>query len=449
MITQHFGLEDLFGSTMFGAGTEANSMSAAQLSIFRGEGESRESRAESREPEKALTLVQAVEGYLDATQSSDATRVEYRTTLRRYQEWVDDEGREPENALTIDVSDHRSTRPVVTHELTRDTLRQFLEWVHARAKLEGGTNPGRTANKRRANISAVLNWACDEGKIETVPRMPAKFKEQQAAGLYYLEHDEIDRLYYAAAKLRLRQWVSPTGISLRSYWQGAIAFFFSYGVDMGLVFASKRNHKPLLVRHVAFSSRCPDRSTKIDTPWGSIFYERGKTKKKRLLQMNKEVCLHLLFLIPMPAQVHDVISSRVKEASTIDELLGGSGFEVPEAMLDTPIFRGGSTKPSKLFKRLLKLGRIPKKINQETGEQSDFTSRDLRKTASTWHDENCPGAGSAILGHALPGSAAVTAKHYSNTSPLAAKSIMTIAQPSSIRSIWDDTIKPPGQLFAK
>jgi hypothetical protein len=36
-------------------------------------------------------------------------------------------------------------------------LRAFLDWVYERAVAEQGTNPGRTANKAREHLRAVLS----------------------------------------------------------------------------------------------------------------------------------------------------------------------------------------------------------------------------------------------------------------------------------------------------
>jgi hypothetical protein len=44
-------------------------------------------------------------------------------------------------------------------QLRRKDVREFLDWVHEQAVNDEGTNPGRTANKARKHLRAVLSWA--------------------------------------------------------------------------------------------------------------------------------------------------------------------------------------------------------------------------------------------------------------------------------------------------
>jgi hypothetical protein len=47
-------------------------------------------------------------------------------------------------------------RGVPIEELRREDVREFLGWVHERAVADEGTNPGRTANKARKHLRALL-----------------------------------------------------------------------------------------------------------------------------------------------------------------------------------------------------------------------------------------------------------------------------------------------------
>ena len=51
-------------------------------------------------------------------------------------------------------------------QLRRKDVREFLDWVHEQAIKDGGTNPGRTANKAREHLRAVLSWAWEQELIE-------------------------------------------------------------------------------------------------------------------------------------------------------------------------------------------------------------------------------------------------------------------------------------------
>ena len=76
----------------------------------------------------ATTLHAAVQSYLDAWTVARGTRNEYCSTVHKWEHW----GGGP---------------PI--EELQHQQLRAFLDWVHARALAQGGTNPGRTANTAR------------------------------------------------------------------------------------------------------------------------------------------------------------------------------------------------------------------------------------------------------------------------------------------------------------
>ena len=86
----------------------------------------------------ATTLKAAVENYLRAKTVSRGTRNEYFSTVRKWERWG-------------------GGAPI--EELQRKQIREFLDWVHERALAEAGTNPGRTANKAREHLRAVLSWA--------------------------------------------------------------------------------------------------------------------------------------------------------------------------------------------------------------------------------------------------------------------------------------------------
>src|SRR2546421_8256577 len=80
----------------------------------------------------------AVMNYCRATNLAYGTRAEYRTTLKKWVEWG--------GGVTIE-------------KLGRKEIRDFLDWVYERAVAEQGTNPGRTANKAREQLRAIVSWA--------------------------------------------------------------------------------------------------------------------------------------------------------------------------------------------------------------------------------------------------------------------------------------------------
>jgi site-specific recombinase XerD len=84
------------------------------------------------------TFPTVAESYLRAKPVSQGTRNEYRSTLRKWDQWG---------------------RGDSIEKLQSKHVREFLDWVYERAVADRGTNPGRTANKAREHLRAVLSWA--------------------------------------------------------------------------------------------------------------------------------------------------------------------------------------------------------------------------------------------------------------------------------------------------
>jgi hypothetical protein len=101
--------------------------------------------------EMPTTLKSAAEGYLRARSLSRGARNEYLTTLRKWEQWGGG---------------------VPLEELRRKDIREFLDWVYERAVTDEGTNPGRTANKAREHLRAILSWALEQELIDVPPGSP-------------------------------------------------------------------------------------------------------------------------------------------------------------------------------------------------------------------------------------------------------------------------------------
>lgn len=147
------------------------------------------------------SLKTAVLSYLRAGNLAIGTRKEYLSTLRKWTEWGGG---------------------VPVEELTRPEIRDFLDWVHERAVQNEGTNPGRTANKARENLRAIMSWAWERDMVEVLPRFPKPRPQRDVAGRHYLTKAEINTLYFATHRMkRPRAWDQP--ISVGRYWRGALA----------------------------------------------------------------------------------------------------------------------------------------------------------------------------------------------------------------------------------
>ena len=322
----------------------------------------------------------AVALYLDSRNPSDGTRSEYKTTVRKWCEW---------------------NRHVSIEELDRSLIRDFLKWVRARAVEDGGTNPGRTTNKARTQLRAVISWAWENDLIDTPPRFPRPVRQRDVAGRHYLTKPELNALYFATHELpRPRGW--NEALPVGCYWRAALVLFFNYGLDTGTVWGTTSHHKPILWKHVCWNHSAPSREIKQRSRWGWLSYRRVKTGKS--------------FCRPMNRVVHAHLKSLLNESRDSDE----------------PVFLGGSSRPSKRFRELCQLADIPPKMDVETGEQKPWVLKDLRKTCATYYDEHMPESSIEILGHSVGG---VTYRHYAHRAPLATKAIMTLPQPTAFNAL--------------
>jgi len=328
----------------------------------------------------STTLKAAVESYLRAKTMSRSTRNEYFSTLRKWERWGDG--------------------PPI-EELQHKQIREFLDWVHERALAQDGMNPGRTANKAREHLRAVISWAWEQELIDALPRFPKPREQRDVAGRHYLTKAEINALYFATHQMkRPRGWGSPFPVG--RYWRAALVVFFNYGVDTGTVWKSAPFHEPILWRHVTWEPQSPDREVKERSRWGWLFYRRVKTDKTFYRPMNHVVSAHLKSIVPENGHA------------------------------DGPVFLGGGARPNARFQELCVLAGIKPRTNIETGRDESWELKDLRKTCATYYDEYLPESSVEILGHSVGG---ITYRHYAHRAPLAFKAIMTIPQPSAFLAL--------------
>jgi integrase len=328
----------------------------------------------------STTSETAIAKYLGAGCPARGTRKQYRTTLKKWENWGGG---------------------VAIEDLGRKEIREFQDWVYEHAVADEGTNPGRTANKAREHLRAVISWAWEQDLIEAPPRFPKPRHQRDVAGRHYLTKDEINALYFATHYMkRPRGWKNSMPIG--RYWRSALVLFFNYGVDSGTVWKSASFHEPILWRHVSWSRQSPDREVKEQSPWGWLFYRRVKTSKSFYRPMNRVVHAHIMSLMP----------------------------ENP--VPDDPVFLGGGARPNARFQELCANAGISFKKNIETSEDERWELKDLRKTCATYYDEHMPESSIEILGHSVGG---ITYRHYAHRAPLAFKAIMSLPQPTAFRAL--------------
>ena len=222
------------------------------------------------------TLKSAIQKYLRSANPARGTRAEYNTTLKKWREWGGG---------------------VPIERIGRKEIREFLDWVYDRTLANKGTNPGRTANKAREHLRAVISWAWEQDIIETPPRFPKAVPQRDVAGRHYLAKAEINALYFATHQMRRpKGWDQPYPVG--KFWRAALVVFFNYGVDSGTVWRTRPFHEPILWRHVCWTHESPDREVKQRSPWGWLFYRRVKTGKAFCRPMNRVVHAHIKSVMP-------------------------------------------------------------------------------------------------------------------------------------------------------
>ena len=225
----------------------------------------------------------AVDRYLRSKALAPGTRNEYLSMVRKWDQWG--------SGVPID-------------QLQRKDVRSFLDWVYDRAVADRGTNPGRTANKAREHLRAVLSWAWEQELIVSPPRFPRPRPQRDVAGRHYFTKAELNALYFATYRMRRpRGWdaLHPVG----RYWRAALVVFFNYGLDTGTVWKSAPAHEPICWRQVSWGRQSPDRGAKERSQWGWLSYRRVKTGKAFYRPMNRAVYAHIKSIMPGDPS-HDV-----------------------------------------------------------------------------------------------------------------------------------------------
>lgn len=146
-----------------------------------------------------VTLRNAVQRYFRSRNPAAGTRAEYKTTLSKWSSWGGG---------------------VSVEKLGRQEIREFLDWVYDQAVRDSGSNPGRTANKAREHLKAIVSWAWETDLIDSLSRFPRPREQREVAGRHYLTKSELNALYFATHQMkRPRGW--QNNLPVGSYWRAA------------------------------------------------------------------------------------------------------------------------------------------------------------------------------------------------------------------------------------
>lgn len=131
----------------------------------------------------------AVNKYLSARNLKPGTRSEYLTTVSKWEKW---------------------NGGVSIGRLDKSTIRDSLSWIYDNAVEQGGSNPGRTANKARTHLRALVLRAWENDLIEVPPHFPKPVPHREVAGRHYLTKWEINALRFATHQMtRPKGWQEP------------------------------------------------------------------------------------------------------------------------------------------------------------------------------------------------------------------------------------------------
>jgi hypothetical protein len=362
------------------------------------------------EERTGISVAEAVEQYGKAKRLAPRTKAEYGTLLSKLYRWSA-------------ASKHRCGTPMLLADLNSENLRDFLEWVEENS--DGG-NQANSRNKACTSIGAVLRWALDEELIPTLPRIPKKIEQRDVAGQYFFTDSEIDGLYWGTYKLESpRGWDLPQPIG--AYWRTAIVLFRTYGMDTQALFPYSHLIECVLQwKHVTLEPLPPGRVANVENPDGYLTIRREKTGRTRIVPLDSVVRAHLDLIRPAKCDPESPLMGR----------FGGS----------TICTAAGGVRPNNRFRKLCAFGKVPQKLDVESGKIRQHELKDLRKTCGTMHDANLPESGVRMLGHST---GTITDKHYSHTLPAMIAAMKTFTHPRSFHSIRDQTIRPPECLFAK
>jgi integrase len=380
-------------------------MSVAALKIWTPDGD-----VDVPEMRTGISVSDAVEQYGVAKRLAPRTRAEYGTMLSKLYRWSA-------------ASKHRFTTPMLLADLTADNVRDFLVWVEQNSD---GENKANSRNKACTSLGALLRWAFDQELIPSLPRIPKKVEQREIAGQYFFTDSEIDAIYWATYKLPCpRGWdlTQPIG----AYWRAAIVLFRTYGMDTQALFPYSHLIESVLQwKHVTIESLPPGRVANVENADGYLTIRREKTGRTRIVPLDAVVRAHLELIRPANCDSELPLMGR----------FGGSKI----------CTAAGGVRPNKRFRKLCSVGKVPKKLDVETGKIRDHELKDLRKTCGTMHDANLPESGVRMLGHST---GTITDKHYSHTLPALIAAMKTFKHPQSFYSIADQSIRPPECLFAK
>ena len=113
------------------------------------------------------TLESIVTKYLRSGSPAQRTREEYATTLRKWSRWG--------GAVPLE-------------NLGRKEICEFLDWVHEDAVARHARNPGRTSNKVRSHLRAVMSWAWEQ---YLDPRLNRQIRDPKTAYIGQLDSPTV------------------------------------------------------------------------------------------------------------------------------------------------------------------------------------------------------------------------------------------------------------------
>jgi len=368
-------------------------------------------------PLERLTLREAFERYKlpELGGRSPDTIGEYRTHLARWEQFWSAENRRREGSPT--GWEYRTHCPVLP-SIGRNELLLWRNWL---LDLDGNLSP-RTVNKHLGSVHAIMSatvvalaGAAERIELPDPPRLPA-LPAKVAARKLCLTHEQVDRLMQACA---VSTWPANLHTAAPTYWRAAIVLWCNYGLRTQELVRYHGRMTSLLWSDIHWQPETPHPDGQAVNEWGWLTYTPEKQSGIKSEPL----------VLPLNETTHRWPKAIRPSRDGRDEV-----FPWPLV--------------SKLFYATWKqicsaAGIAPKK--DFDGSQAEYQIKHLRKTCTTWHNDNVPGIAQYITGHAADRSpdqqllgtrrSEVSARHYDSAENRILAAVLSLRQPTSFAEV--------------
>ncbi|MEZ6068301.1 MAG: hypothetical protein R3B90_21885 [Planctomycetaceae bacterium] len=347
---------------------------------------------------------------------SRETVSEYRTHLRRWSQWLDDE--RDRFAAAGEPWKYRMRYPVLA-EIGRAELVAFQQWLLERENRDGSpAYSHRTVNKHLGSVQTILRAAQQYEYLITAPGLDA-LPTNAAARKLWLTFDQVDRLMEAA---EVAAWPATLALPAPHYWRAAIVLFCTYGFRTQELIGYESRMRSLQWNDISWNDETPHPEGQASNRFGWLTYTPQKQSNRKPEPL----------VLPLTATAHRWLQSIAPD------VLAGKVFPFPLA--NEPFYE--------TWRAIVRAAGIAPKLALD-GSQAEYQLLHMRKTAVTWINDHRPGMAPYIVGHAddrSPTTAIATAAnrskvqrmHYDCAENRVLETLTTLPMPASFAAVGVD-----------